>query len=89
MRISISFLSPQDFSNAEIKVSGIESRYSDYISINKIVNLKKGENSFEFSYIAPYCSVCTGISPGKHELKAYVIYKNTTLASSKTIIIES
>lgn len=90
IRVNVSFFSSQDLSNVEIKVSGIKSRYGDYISLNKIVDLKKGENIFEFSSRAPYCSTCTGVSPGEHELNAYVIYNSTTLAStSKNIIIES
>ena len=90
IKINVSFFSSQDLLNVEIKVSGIKTRYGDYLSLDKIANLKKGENIIEFSSRAPYCSACTGVSPGEHEITSKVIYNDTVLASaSKTIRIES
>jgi hypothetical protein len=90
IRINVSFFSSQELENVQIKVSGIKGRYGDYISLEKTLNLKKGENLIEFLSRAPYCSSCTGISPGVHEVTAKIIFNNTVLAyASKSIIIEA
>ncbi len=89
IRINVSFFSPQELESVQIKVSGIKARYGDYISLEKTLNLKKGENVIEFLSRVPYCSSCTGVSPGEHEIKVEIIFNDTVLASaSKNITIE-
>ena len=88
--IKISFFSKADLEKSEIKVSGIKARYGNYISLSKVVDIKKGENIIEFSSRAPYCSSCTGVNPGLHEIEAQIFYNNTLIASaSKNITIEA
>ncbi|MFH8109033.1 MAG: hypothetical protein QXO95_00600 [Candidatus Aenigmatarchaeota archaeon] len=90
IKVNVSFFSSKDLEDVEIKVFGIKGRYGDYISSNKVVNLRKGENLFDFYFRAPYCSACTGIAPGEHEINVQLVYNNTLLASvSKKIRIES
>ncbi|MEM5790603.1 MAG: hypothetical protein QXP77_00955 [Candidatus Aenigmatarchaeota archaeon] len=88
--INVSFFSSGNLKNAEVKLEGIKSRFGNYLSLSKTIDLKKGKNVIEFYYRAPYCNVCTGVNPGEHEITAQVIYNNATLASaSKNIIIGS
>jgi hypothetical protein len=90
IRINVSFFSSQELEGVQVKVSGIKGRYGDYISLEKTLNLKKGENVIEFLSRAPYCSSCTGVSPGNHEITAKIIFNDTVLASvSKSITIEA
>lgn len=90
IRVNVSFFSSQELENVEVKIFGIKGRYGNYISSSKSVDLKKGENLFDFYFRAPYCSTCTGVSPGEHKISAQLIYNDTILASTSTKIkIES
>jgi len=88
--LNVSVFSQGQLENVTIVVSGIETRFGrNYIALEKNVNLNQGENLIKFSFNMPYCSACSGVSTGKHEISVKVIYENETIGSnSKTIEIK-
>lgn len=85
--LNVSVFSQGQLENVSIVLSGIQTRFGrDYINLEKTINLKPGENLVEFSFNMPYCSSCSGVSPGKHEILVKVVYGNETIGlANKTI----
>jgi len=85
--LNVSVFSQGQLENVTIVVSGIETRFGrNYINLEENTDLNQGENLIKFSFTMPYCSTCSGVSAGKHEILVKVIYGNETIGSSSKII---
>jgi hypothetical protein len=83
LNLSVSMNSAQRLPGAQLKVYGIMSgRYR--IDAMEKVDIEAGASSFSLSYTTPRCYVCGGITPGRYNLTADLIYGGKVIASSTT-----
>jgi hypothetical protein len=82
MKINAILLSEGEMENVRVKVFGIKRGNSYKLSQEKVVNLTKGKNEIEFSYVTPSCYGCAGIKPGKYDLTLEVFYKDKLILNS-------
>ncbi len=90
MNIFLSVYSPENISNALIKVSGVKSTKGVYyVSYSSKQNLTAGKNNVTFTKKLPSCSKCAGISQGTYVIGASVTYDDEVVTATHSIAIMS
>jgi rhodanese-related sulfurtransferase len=90
MIVFLSVYSPENISNALIKVSGVKSSKGVvYVSYSSTQNLTTGENTINFTKTLPSCSKCAGISQGTYVIDASVTYDDEVVMATHSIAITS
>ncbi|MHC1611574.1 MAG: rhodanese-like domain-containing protein [Candidatus Methanospirareceae archaeon] len=90
MAVFLSVYSPENISNALIKVSGVKSTKGVYyVSYSSKQNLTAGENNVTFTKKLPSCSRCAGISQGTYFINASVTYDDEVVTATHSIAIVS
>ena len=90
MKVFLSVYSPENISNALIKVSGVKSSKGvTYVTYSNALNLTAGETSVTFTKKLPSCSRCAGISQGTYKIDASVTYGDEVVTATHSIAITS
>jgi rhodanese-related sulfurtransferase len=90
MTVFLSVYSPENISDAVIKVSGVKSSKGVYyVSYSSPLNLTVGENNVTFTKKLPSCSRCAGISQGTYVIDASVTYGDEVVTATHSIAITS
>jgi rhodanese-related sulfurtransferase len=90
MTVFLSAYSPENISNALIKVSGVNSSKGvTYVTYSNALNLTAGETTIQFTKKLPSCSRCAGISQGTYVIDASVTYGDEVVTAKHSIAITS
>lgn len=83
MEITVNIKSGGFLGNVSLHVSGISGK-SKKMNIERNLDLDKGNQSFSFNYLIPYCSTksCTSVEPGPYYVKAVLLYGDDVITSA-------
>ncbi|OYT53368.1 MAG: hypothetical protein B6U72_05895 [Candidatus Altiarchaeales archaeon ex4484_2] len=83
MEITVNIKSGGFLGNVSLRVFGISGK-SQSMDIERKFDLDKGNRSFSFNYLIPYCSTksCTSVEPGPYYVKAVLLYEDAVIALS-------
>ena len=69
MKLNFEINSEKPKQDIIVEIHAVKNKYNSYIiNIFDKVNLSKGENFLNYTARIPYCSRCSGISAGEHEI---------------------
>gem|GEM_PF-3009325 len=87
--LTINVSAPEAINNATIKFFGIKNKIGGWtVKRTEIMTLAQGPNSIETKTNMPYCSKCSGVTPGNHSIWAAVFTEGgeTQLINTSAIV---
>jgi len=84
IKLNLSVESEENADNADLYIYGIKDSHDEYsIYENKKINLKKGNNNFEYSLELPYCNSCSGVKEGDYPIYIKIIKDQTLIGQQE------
>lgn len=84
IKLNLAVESEKNMDDANLYIYGIKDSHNEYSTYeNKKINLKEGNNNFEYSIELPYCNSCSGVKEGDYPIYIKIINDQTLIGQQE------